>query len=292
MVFRYTFLALFFGGFCMNFCANAAPLDEAARAYAQGKYETSIALTGDQQDFTALMIRAESYLARYSLQSGAARSQDLKAAKTAASAALNLRPDAVRPRFALIAVIGYQARQKSLFHGLRKNWAAKGRTLIEETLVLAPDDPWPHALLGNWNLEILRRTSVRRAHFVGAGRMAGLQNCQRAIALATNDARISGQCGLALLSAHQTSLDGAGWAALQDAARLVPFDDVFSCIRHKQARHVLYARKTHNDQIAKQLALRYLLGNAPLSAPTDWPKQCAQSIPLAPVPISDPYIRD
>jgi hypothetical protein len=288
------FLCVLLLGACSAFTADAQEvvLEQAAFAYQQGAYDLCLSTVQDKTDFPSLILQAEARLARYSLHASPDPVLDLKLAELAARKALELQPDSVRSRFALIAVIGYRARKRSLFTGFRKGWASKGRKLIDESLQLQPENPWPHVLLGNWNLEILRRTSLRRAKFVGASIAEAISGCEQAVKLAPNDAKVSGQCGLAFLAARQDELEPYGWRALALAAQQNQQFDAFSCFRSQQASQILNLRETTSDQQAKALALQILLGKNAKGLPTDWPIQCAPSNPLGNAPASGLHIQD
>lgn len=261
---------------------------QARQAYFQGDYQQTIELAASQPGYAALVLVADARLSRYSLGRSPNPAKELKQAELAASKALILQPDAVQPRFALITVIGYRARTKSLFTGLRKRWASKGRSLIEQTLLLAPGDGWSHAMSGSWHLEIVRRTSKRRAKRVGASIEGGLEGCGTALQIAPHLPKITGQCGLALLAAHHPLADELAWQALQLAANSTGKKDAFACIRQQQAVTILDRRTKFGVEAARRLALGFLLAE-PV---TDWPIQCGQSSQSVSAPISVPDTQD
>jgi len=266
-----------------------APIQRAQLAVLHGQYSFAIELAAQSPEFALLMVDAEARLSRVSIGASTSPTQDIDQAEASAKQALALQPDALAPRISLITALGYRARGRSLFTGFRKGWAAKSRALIDEALVLAPDDPWPHALSGSWHLEILRRSGIRRAKFVGASFEAGLAGCATALKLANDDAKIIGQCALALLAVKEPILDEKGWEALKLASASTNTEDAFSCLRQDQALQILTERDSNGVASARELAVMFLLGTNP---PTDWPKQCVQSRPLRPAATSGPGIQD
>ncbi len=275
--------------------ADATAIELAQSAYLSGQYEHSIELVAACAEFECLVLQAEARLARYSLGRSPNPMPELDQIETLAHQALALRDQATKPRLALVAVIGYRARNRSLFTGLRKGWAGQGRKLIDKILVLAPEDPWSYAISANWHLEILRRTSTRRARFVGASSAQGLADCAKALALAPTDAAITGQCGLALLAARPKELEAPAIHALQLAAIAPAGGDIFACLRQDQAARVLLVHGQKGVKPARRLAVAILLGREgakrdKAKPATDWPRQCEQSNPLEIAPEPGPDI--
>ncbi|MBL4617132.1 MAG: hypothetical protein JKY46_05510 [Robiginitomaculum sp.] len=248
-------------------------LEAAKQLVWQGDYQKAILSLSGLKEYQPSLLEAEVRLIRYSTGFSYDIDDELDKAQQAALRALSLQPKAVQPRYSLIAVIGYRARSKSLFTGLRKKWASKGRKLIDETLLLEPDNPWSHAMSGNWNLEILRRTSKRRAKLVGASIKGGLDGCSKALALAPDNTHITAQCGLALLIVEDPALDALGLQALEMAAKAVPANDAFTCLRQQQAAQILELRTNGQKRAARKLVKSILLAKKV----TDWPRQCEQS---------------
>ncbi|PHR54726.1 MAG: hypothetical protein COA47_15115 [Robiginitomaculum sp.] len=270
--------------------AEATSTELAQAAYWNGEYERAIELTAPCTLFECLVLQTEARLARYSLGHSPDPMPELDQIEALANQALALRRQATKPRLALVAVIGYRARNRSLFTGLRKGWAGQGRKLIDEILVLAPEDPWSYAISANWHLEILRRTSTRRARFVGASPAQGLANCAKALQLAPRDATITGQCGLALLAARQKELEAPAIHALQLAASASDHQDIFACLRQDQAARVLSVYAQSGVKLARRLAVTILLVREKSKSATGWPIQCGQSNPLEIAPESGPDI--
>lgn len=271
---RFCLILLFsLAGFSGAIAAKEDRLEAAKQSIWQGKYQQAILSLSDLQEYQPSLLEAEARLIRYSIGFSNNADDELDKAQLAALRALSLRPEAAQPRYSLIAVIGYRARSKSLFTGLRKRWASKGRKLIDETLTLAPDNPWSHAMSGNWNLEILRRTSKRRAKLVGASIKGALDGCARALELAPDNTHISAQCGLALLAVDDPALDALGLRALEMAAKAVPTNDAFTCLRQQQAAKILELRNNGQERAARKLIKSILLAKEV----TDWPRQCERS---------------
>ncbi|MCF6292550.1 MAG: hypothetical protein L3J04_04045 [Robiginitomaculum sp.] len=268
--------------------AKESRLEAAKQSIWRGEYQQAILSLSGLQEYQPSLLEAEVRLTRYSIGFSNDFDDELDKAQLAALRALALRPKAVQPRYSLIAVIGYRARSKSLFTGLRKRWASKGRKLIDETLLLEPDNPWSHAMSGNWNLEILRRTSKRRARLVGASIQGGLDGCARALKLAPDNTHITAQCGLALLIVDDPALDALGVLALEMAAKTVPTNDAFTCLRQQQAADILRLRDNGQIKSARKLVKNILLAKEV----TDWPRQCERSSRSVNDPVFSPDIQD
>jgi hypothetical protein len=141
---------------------------------------------------------------------------------------------------------------------------------------------------GNWNLEILRRTSKRRARLVGASIKGGLDGCLRALELAPDNTHITAQCGFALLAVGDPALDGIGWLALEMAAKAVSTNDAFTCLRQQQAAQILELKSNGQEKSVRKLVKSILLAKKV----TDWPRQCERSSRPVSDPVSDPGIQD
>ena len=101
----------------------------------------------------------------------------------AARAALALNPDSVDARLQLAVVYGMRGRRASLAEAFARNYAPRGRRLIDEALALAPDSAEAEAVLGAWHLEIIRRSGRVGALAYGARVEQGIAAFERALQL-------------------------------------------------------------------------------------------------------------
>ncbi len=99
----------------------------------------------------------------------------------------------------------------------------EGRRHIETAITLDPDDPWGHALLGAWHLEVARRG---RPGLFGSDAGEGLIRYRAAAARAGDDPAIAFHFALALIAADPYA-HGDEALALLDAARAAPAPGAF-----------------------------------------------------------------
>jgi hypothetical protein len=182
--------------------APSARASETARAlYRSGDYLAAAAQAEADGGADDLALAARALLALCVTQPGRADIDALIArAVRLGERALALARGSVAARLQLAAALGMKGRRSSIREAVRAGYAPRGRRLIEEAIVAAPDEPWAHALLGGWHLEVLRRGGHWGAMFYGARLSEGLAAFDRARMLAPNDPAIAVQYGAALLA--------------------------------------------------------------------------------------------
>jgi thioredoxin-like negative regulator of GroEL len=137
-------------------------------------------------------------------------------------AALADQPTSVQARLQLATALGMKGRRASLKEAMNAGYARRGRALIDEALKLSPQEPRAHALLGGWNLEVVRRGGAIGSALMGASTRAGMQSFDRARALAPDDPAIAFHYALALLSLDATRYAQKAGALLSAAASAAP----------------------------------------------------------------------
>ncbi|MES1201598.1 MAG: hypothetical protein ABUS57_09140 [Pseudomonadota bacterium] len=225
--------------------ASPAHAQSAATLYASGEFRAA-ADRGEQEGGAAgYLIAARALLAMaISDFRGADAGAWLDRAQNDAEAALASAPNSVQARLQFATALGMKGRRASLEEAINADYARRGRALIDEALNRAPQDPWAHALLGVWNLEVVRRGGVLGSAFMGASARDGIRAFERARALAPNDPVIAFQYGLALLSLHPSRYAGRAGALFEAAASSAPRDAFEATMRDEARRlsHVLASK--------------------------------------------------
>ena len=159
--------------------ANAEPPSAALNLYAAGEY----AAAADIAQRESHSAESLAFAARAALAACVVDGEDeamLQQAERSARAALALNPDSVDARLQLAVVYGMRGRRASLAEAFARNYAPRGRRLIDEALALAPDSAEAEAVLGAWHLEIIRRSGRVGAIAYGARVEEGIAAFERA----------------------------------------------------------------------------------------------------------------
>lgn len=189
---------------------------------------------------------------------GPASASYLDRAEKDSTAALALTPDAVEPRLTLALTLGIKGRRASLNEALAQDYAARGKKLIEEVLERAPDEARAYALLGGWNLEVVRRGGSIGARLMGASTRAGIRAFDRARALAPNNPTIALHYAVALLTLDSKRYGEKGRDLLQAAANAIPAD-AFEASTRDNARRLAAVLASRGAQAAADSAARTFL---------------------------------
>jgi hypothetical protein len=213
--------------------ALSAPDAGAQAAYERGAWAEAEAAARAIPDAETRTLAAQAALAPLILgeMTGAPRSERRAAARRAqghARAALELDPDHAPAHLRLAAALGFEARYVSPVRAALMGLPQEGKRHIETAIRLDPDDPWGHALLGAWHLEVARRG---RPGLFGSDAGEGLTRYRAATPHARDDPAIAFHFALALIAADPhvhgdealALLDQAGAAdapgAFEDAIR-------------------------------------------------------------------------
>lgn len=115
-----------------------------------------------------------------------------------ARSALDIDPDHAPAHLRLAAGIGYEARYRSSISAALARLPQRGRSHIETALALDPSDPWAHAMLGAWHLEVARKGGEGT---FGSDVETGLSAYRRAVAMDGVEPAIPYHFALALIAA-------------------------------------------------------------------------------------------
>ncbi|MEO1040074.1 MAG: hypothetical protein AAFX09_11050 [Pseudomonadota bacterium] len=139
---------------------DAAEMDAASQLYAEGRWDEAAALSSEFDTADAQILAAGAHLAALMTEAVTTRRDRRRAAVAAREAgerAVELAPDRALSHLRFAAGIGYQTRYISPVGAVLRGLPQRGREHIEVALELDPHDPWGHAMLGAWHMEVARR---------------------------------------------------------------------------------------------------------------------------------------
>lgn len=227
--------ALILAGSLFGALPAAADVEQARLAFASGAFLTAAKAGEAAATPAGYSIAARALLAQCVVAAEPAEASRLIArAERNAAAALAQDPDSVEARLQMAVAIGMKSRRVSISEALRSGSAQKGRRLLEEALARAPEEPWAHALMGGWHLEVLRRGGPAGAAMMGARLERGVAAFERARALAPDDAAIALHYAAALLQLD-AERNAKRARALLDAALAMKADDAFESEMQEEA---------------------------------------------------------
>ncbi len=179
----------------------AAEPPDAARLYASGQYLAAADAADDARaSADTFAFAAHALLAACLIGGAPEQTEDLlERAERRAREAIALDSGAVEARLQLALVYGISGRRASVAEAIARNYAPRGRRLIEQALALSPEHARAHALLGAWHLEVLRRGGSAGALAYGARFAEGVAASERALELAPDDPMIPLHYSIALL---------------------------------------------------------------------------------------------
>lgn len=234
--------------------ALAEPPSAALRLYAAGEFVAAADMADARSSSSSRAFASRALVAACA----AAQSPEmidalLVRAESSAREALALDPNSVDARLQLALVYGMEGRRASIVHAFAAGFAARGKRLIDEALAVDPDNAHAHALLGAWNLEVVRRGGAMGSALYGARISIGIAEFERAAASAPTDMLIPLHFAVALLG-----LDPVQYAArahdLLTKVAMAPSADALGQIGRETALQLLNA--AHESPQAAQRAAR------------------------------------
>jgi hypothetical protein len=234
--------------------ARAEPTAEALRLYSVGEFMAAANLAAAQNSPSDLVFVSRALLASCAI-SQAPQDVDATLARAAESAqlALSLDPSSVAARLNLALAYGMMGKRAALHVALSRDYAGRGRRLIDEALARAPNNAEAHALLGAWHFEVLRRGGGLGALAYGARLASGMAEFRRAQSLAPDDPFIPLQFALALLQ-RDTRVNAVLAAKLLTDSLSKPARDALEAAAQTTARRLQGALANGGFDAAHRLA--------------------------------------
>jgi tetratricopeptide (TPR) repeat protein len=215
-------------GSASSFADDTASIGPAS-LYDAGDWIAAEERAATASDAASRTLAAQAVLAR--LMSGElveqSRRDKREAARRAqdhARAALNFDPTHAPAHLRLAAGIGYEARYRSAISAAMARLPQRGLEHIETALELDPADPWAHALLGAWHLEVARKGGEG---VFGSDTETGLAAYRRAVGMEEAEPAIPYHFALALIAADPVAHSEEA-SALLDLALAEPAPDAFA----------------------------------------------------------------
>ena len=235
---------------------DAAGLVSAETAYAQGRWAEAAALASAGDTAEAQILASGAHLAALMTESVTQRRERrrlARAARVAAERAVEHAPDNATAHFRVAAGIGYYTRYISPFGAYLRGLPQAGREHIERGIALDPDDPWGHAMLGAWHMEVARRGG---SSALGADPDYGLERYRAASAMGATEPALHYYFAVALVAADP-QLNGEEARIQLDAAIALPARDAFDVGVHGLAE-AMRARLDADPADAQREAVRQL----------------------------------
>jgi len=211
-----------------------APRDTAARAFESGAFLTAAAAAESSGGAGGLTLAARALLAAC-VAGPAEENVDLliDRAIVAARTALERDPKSVEARLNLALGLGLKGRRTGRMEAFRKGYAATGKRLIEDAMIMEPNNAWANALMGGWSLEVMRRGGKIGAKLYGASFEEGVAYFERARVLAPQDPAIAMLYGAALLELDPKRFAEDARAQFEAAAAGQPRDALGRTMRRE-----------------------------------------------------------
>jgi len=214
--------------------AASAAQDEATRSgpvalYEAGEWRQAEQLAATASDPASKTLAAQALLARFMAgdladEPRADKREAARRAQSHARSALDIDPDYAPAHLRLAAGIGYEARYRSAISAAFARLPQRGLEHIETALDLDPSDPWAHALLGAWHLEVARKGGEG---VFGSDIETGLAAYRRAVSMEEAELAIPYHFALALVAADPAA-HGEEASAMLEQALAEPAPDAFA----------------------------------------------------------------
>ncbi|MFZ2030714.1 MAG: hypothetical protein WAU68_10430 [Vitreimonas sp.] len=231
----------------------AEPPSAALRLYAAGEFVAAADLADTQPSASSRAFASRALVAACAAaRSGSAIDVLLARAEISAREALALDSRSVDARLQLALVYGMEGRRASLARAFASRYASRGKRLIDEALALEPTNAHAHAMLGAWNLEVVRRGGRLGALMYDAHPGIGLTEFERARAAAPNDMLIPLHFAMALLGLDPVAYRTRADALLQTVITASPRDALEGLERETARR--LQAALAESPQAAQREA--------------------------------------
>ncbi len=186
---------------------------EAERLFTEGRYEEAAGLTIASDTANGHAFAARAILAAVITRDDEPSLVAVDLALTQAEMALELQPRHVEARLQLAIALALKARPLSNFRARRSGYGDRSKALAEAVLVDDPTNPYAHAFLAVWNIEVRRRGGALGAYIYGASVQNAREHYAEAQRVIPDDVSLHWQIGRAL-----AALDAETYRAEADAA--------------------------------------------------------------------------
>ncbi len=176
------------------------------------------------------------------------RLQFIERAEEDARAAIAAAPDLAEGHLQLAVALGFKSRLEGSLTAHAEGYADEARAHLEYVAAREPDNPWMHALLGGWHLEISDAGGFLGRSIYGAEVEAGLLAYDQALALMPDDIVIIYQCALQLAALGDEEFRIKAVALLQDA-QLPQEPDALALLTFERMQGLKQALATGNDAV-------------------------------------------
>jgi len=174
-------------------------LDRAKMAFDEGKFQEAakLARRASSPDGYAFAARAGLVYADF-LAPPKERLEIVRRAEEDARRAIALAPELAEGRLQLAIALGFRGRLEGYLTAHIDGLANEARTHLDYVVAREPDNPWVHALLGGWHLEIVQAGGLLGRTLYGAGVEAGIAEYAHALTLVPGELVVTFQCALQL----------------------------------------------------------------------------------------------
>ncbi|HEX7777395.1 MAG TPA: hypothetical protein VF449_12790 [Parvibaculum sp.] len=227
--------------------AAAQGLDAARTAFAQGAFLDAAALARPlgTSDGAALAARAELAQGDF-LATSATRRSNFEQAEKDARTAIALDPNNPEGHLYLALALGFLGRMDGSIAAHFAGYAAEARAHIDKALALAPDSPWPHALSGGWNLEIVHDGGMLGETLYGASLEKGCADYARALEIDPRNTAIAYQYALQLSAMGTSQRRAQATRVLGIALQSAP-GNALEVLSRRRAQRLKLVLDTHDD---------------------------------------------
>lgn len=217
--------------------AGAKGLDHAETLYRRGDLRGAAALARQLGGVEGLSLAAKATLVDAVWRAAPeTQAELLEQAATDAEAALELDPDFVDAHLHLAIALGQLGDLQDPVSAHLMGYGHEGKLHLDRALELAPDDPWAHALLGIWHLQIVQRSSADLAEqLYGASEQEGVAYCREALALAPGEPNLGFGCAVSMLELDGEAYRGDALGLLNSIMRRPPRDEAERLVWDKAA---------------------------------------------------------
>jgi tetratricopeptide (TPR) repeat protein len=215
--------------------AGAKGLESAETMYRRGELRAAAALARQLGGAEGLSLAARATLVDAVWRAPPeTQAELLEQAATDAEAALDLDPDFVDAHLQLAIALGQLGDLQDPVSAHLMGYGHEGKLHLDRALELAPDDPWAHALLGMWHLQIVQRSSADLAEqFYGASEQKGVAYCREALALAPEESNLGFGCAVSMIELDADKYRADAIALLESIAGRPPKDEAERLVRDK-----------------------------------------------------------